>query len=449
MKNSLFKKNKKRKNKTQKIPKIQGEILSKKEGWITLQINGSPYQRGFAHGFLLYKEMRDVMKMFLFSIQKDFKISLRQYLNLCKEKIKPHIMVHFPEFYEEMKGIADGFKTRGLHINIDYIIGWNSFLSMDSYFDNKKKDSRCSAFIATGDATEKGDIIMAHNTHSDFLIGRVMNIVMYITPETGFPFVMQTSPGLIASSTDWFLCSTGMIGCETTISDISYLPEFGAPYYCRIRQAMQYGKSIDEYIDIMLKNNAGDYACSWQFGDIKTNEIALFEIGLREHSIQRTKNGVYYGMNQAIDPNLRFKETTNEDIYDVTKSSGARNLRFNQLLNTTYYGKLNTTNAKKILSDHYDVYLHSEVMNARTICKHVELDGEGINREPYYYYGATDGKLVNSEMARKLQFMGRYGSSCGRDFRAKEYLRKHPEFKEVQGLLEDIPKQDWVILGKK
>lgn len=456
----------------EKHGKIHGEIISKKEGWVIVHVYGEPYQRGFAHGFLLYKEMKDVIKMFAFLLKKDYQIDLNSYLNICNKIIKPHIMNKYPEFYEEMRGIVDGFKSRGLSITIEYIIGWNSYLSMDSYLEkmNKKlsishtdtsssphflqkneliKNLKCSAFIATGNATEKGDIIMAHNTHSDFITGSTINIILYITPEKGYPFVIQTSPGLIASSSDWFICSTGLMGCETTISNISYNPEFGSPYYCRIRQAMQYGNSIDEYIDIMLKDNAGDYACSWQFGDMKTNEIALFELGLKEHSIKRTFNGVYYGMNSAIDPVLRMKETNDNEFFDLKKSSGARNSRLNQLLNNTYYGKLNIMNSKKILSDHYDTYLHRNIMNCRSVCKHLELEPEVTNRTPFFPFGCTDGKVVNSEMAKKMSFYGIFGSSCGRIFNAKEHIKKHPEYNYFKDILKNFSKHNWIVLDNK
>lgn len=135
---------------------------------------------------------------------------------------------------------------------------------------------------------------MAHNTHTNFADGQLHNIIMNVIPSSGHPFVMQTSAGYIASGTDWFICSTGMIGCETTIGDINYTPRFGVPYFCRIRQAMQYGKTLDDYEQIMDKKNAGDYACSWLFGDINTNEIMLYEIGLKEKNVQRTKNGVFW-----------------------------------------------------------------------------------------------------------------------------------------------------------
>lgn len=424
---------------------IHGEIIYKKEGWKYINIYGNPYQRGFAHGYLLFKEIKEIMKILPFLVKKDFKISLEKYLNICNQIIKPKIMNKYPEFYEELQGITEGCISKGLKINIEFLIGWNSFVSMFSYFENNKY-LKCSAFIATGDATENGDIVMAHNTHSDFLSGNVLNIVLYITPDKGYPFVMQTSAGLIASSSDFFICSTGMIGCETTISSINFKPEFGSPYFCRIRQAMQYGTSIDDYLRIMLEDNAGDYACSWQFGDIKTNEISLLEIGLKEHSVRRTINGVYYGMNSVIDPIIYNNETTDNNKFDIQYSSGARNFRLNQLLNETYYGKINIINAKKILSDHYDVFLHKEEMNSRSICKHSEYDEKNYSKKKYPF-GCTDGKVVNSTLAKKMQFMGRFGSSCGRIFKAKEYIKKNPQYKDMKDLLHDFPKYDWVLLG--
>ena len=432
---------------TRKKIKISGEFISKKEGWITIHIYGNAYDRGYAHGILLKDEMKKVLLSFPFIVETHLKIDFQKYLQICIDKIKPIIMNDYKEYYEEIRGISEGFMNSGIIVNIDYLIAWNSLLSMYSYFRNNKA-YKCSAFIATGDATEDGKIIMAHNSHCDFITGQTQNIIIYVTPDQGEPFVMQSAPGFIASGTDWFISSSGIIGCETTISNINYKPEFGSPYFCRIRNCMQYGKTLDDYVKIMLKNNAGDYACSWLFGDINTNEIMLFEIGLNIHSIKRTHNGTYYGMNSAIDYKLRNIETYDKDLYNLEKSSGARNYRLNQLLNETYYGKINKSNSKKILSDHYDVFLHKNIMNSRSICKHSENDIGKFTGKPYYPFGCTDGKITSTDMAKKLSFQGRFGSSCGRIFKVKEHIKKHPEYKRMESVLEDIPKMNWIKIKK-
>ena len=48
-----------------------------------------------------------------------------------------------------------------------------------------------------GDATEDGKIVMAHDTHSDFGAGQLLNVSMKVTPNKGHEFTMQTSPGFM------------------------------------------------------------------------------------------------------------------------------------------------------------------------------------------------------------------------------------------------------------
>jgi len=426
---------------------VNGTIDEVNEGWKTITIYGEPYERGFAHGYLLKNELKRMISTLTFLVKDEMDISMTKYLHTCNKVIKPVIKRDFPEFYTELVGIRDGANKHGLGISLDMLIGWNSYLSMYSYF-LEGSVIKCSAFIATGSATEHGDIIMAHNTHTNFADGQLHNIIMNVIPASGHPFVMQTSAGYIASGTDWFICSTGMIGCETTIGDINYTPRFGVPYFCRIRQAMQYGKTLDDYEQIMDKKNAGDYACSWLFGDINTNEIMLYEIGLKEKNVQRTKNGVFYGMNSAMDKDLRENETTDEDHDNIATSSGGRKIRLNELLNKIYKGKINITNAKKIVADHYDSYLRRDEMNGRVICNHSESDYVNCNYAPYDLFGCTDGKVVNTEMAKKLTFQGRFGSACGRKFSIKQHVHDHPEMKKWRPHVKDFVNYDWTNLNK-
>jgi hypothetical protein len=358
-----------------------------------------------------------------------------------KELIVPIVKKRYFEFYEDLRGISDGARYKGVDISIDYLIAWNAFLSLYSYYQDGNIE-KCSAFIACGNATENNDIIMAHNTHSDFATGQLLNIVLHVNPTSGNEFVMQTSAGFIASSTDWFIAKNGIIGCETTISNINYKPLFGAPYFCRIRQVMQYANSLDDCVNIMSENNAGDYACSWLFGDIKSNEIMLFELGLKTYNIQKTKNGVFYGMNNPISFKIRNLETINNSISDISTSSGSRNERLNYLLNTEYYGKINIQNAKIIVSDHYDSFLKKEHIGFRNICRHSESEEESKKA----LYGSIDSKITNSKIASEMKFWGRFGSGCGRSFKIKEFVNKYSEYKKWENVVDDFKPYRWVIL---
>lgn len=443
MKNTI--KNIKKNNKTKKKLIINGDLINENlDGWKIIHIYGNAFERGFAHGFLLYKDLKRVLKTIPFIIKKTLNVSMNKYIKTSNKIIKPILIKEFPEFFDEIRGISSGAKRHGVNVSVDLLISWNSYMSLYSYFKDGSA-IKCSAFIATGNATKNGDIIMGHNTHTTFMDGRLQNIIIYMTPSKGHYFVMQTSPGFIASVTDWFLSSTGIIGCETTIANINYKPKFGYPFYCRIRQAMQYGNSLDDYDKIMSDHNAGDYACSWLFGDIKNNEIMLFELALKHKNVQKKKNGVFYGMNSAIDDTLREKETTDEEHTDITTSLGARHQRFDELLNEKYKGKIDINNGKIILADHYDVFLKRDAMNRRSICKHTELDPEHCFK-PHYPFGCTDAKVVNSSMALSLSFWGRFGSACGRTFNVKKFIKENPHYESYEPYLDDIPSYKWKVI---
>jgi hypothetical protein len=435
-----------RHNKTKKISEValleKSSLAKPKQGWIQITISGEPYERGFQHGYLLSDQFKNIHKVLSFIVKTFFNKSLADYTKDCSSLITPNIKKHYPEFFEEIKGISMGAK-----VPIDFIVAWNSLLSMYSYYNNNNhsnKNKRCSAFIACGNATKSGEIVLAHNTHSDYATGPLGNIVMRVIPTTGHSFVMQTYAGYIASGTDWFLCDTGIIGCETTISDIKYYPQFGSPYFCRIRDAMQYGTTLEEYSEKLLTNNAGDYACSWLFGDINQNKIMLCEIGLNKSNIEIKTDGVFYGMNSAIGNELRSLETDDRTQNDLATSSGARNMRLDALLNGKYYGKIDIDIAKKVLADHYDTNQSKIIPSSLTVCKHSELDPH--TNKPFYPWGCVDGKVTDTSMARNMEFFGRQGASCGRAFIAKKYLKAHPEYVNWKPVFLDRPSYRWVKL---
>lgn len=411
--------------------------------WIVISIRGDAYSRGKMHGKRLKPQIQDGLKVMEYTCIHQFKTTVNEYITRCVNNVSMVMKADFPEFYKEMQGIADG-----AGVSVDAILAWNCLLSMAPVYKVVLETSsqRCSAFIATGDATSNGKIVMAHNTHCDYVLGSVSNVVIYVYPDEGHAFCMQTCPGYICSSMDWFLCSTGMIGCETTISHIRDPPEFGAPYFCRIRKCMQYGETLDDYVSMMLENSAGDYSCSWLFGDIRTNEIMLCELGRHHHHVERTNNGVYFGMNAAISQEIRVRDTTDRTLKGTTAtSSGSRNERLQYLVLDKYYGKLNCRNSQKIIADHYDPMLHREHLSSRTICKHSWSDE--TSPIPYFITGAVDGKVVNSDLAKHMMFYGRFGSSCGMPFSAKEFIANHPEYEYLRPWLRDFPKYDWQKIG--
>ena len=112
----------------------------------------------------------------------------------------------------------------------------------------------CSAFIATGSATVDGRIVIGHQSFTEFWNGQYFNLILDITPDEGHRMVMQTSPGWIASMTDFWVTGAGLVAVETTIVGFQDFDPTKIPEYVRARKASQYATSIDEWIELI---NAG------------------------------------------------------------------------------------------------------------------------------------------------------------------------------------------------
>ena len=263
--------------------------------------------------------------------------------------------------------------------------------------------------------------------------------------------LMQTFPGGIFSSTDFFNTSFGFIGTETTIG--GFFPyEMKYPIGYRIRKAMQYGKTLDDYVQILLEENSGDYANSWLFGDTNTNEILRIELGLKFHNVERTKNGYFIGFNATYDTKIRNLECNNSGFYDVRRHQGARKVRLTELMQE-HKGKLNIEIAKKIIADHYDVYLLKEDNPcSRTVCSHYDLDAreymsQADRPKPFALHGAVDGSVVDTNLAKQMKICMRFGNSCGIPFIAKTFFEKHIQWSNFEPYVFDRLTQPWTTFG--
>lgn len=98
-----------------------------------------------------------------------------------------------------------------------------------------------------------------------------------------------------------------------------------------------------------------------------------------------------------------------------------------------------------MIADHYDVYRNKKNPCGRTICGHFELDSasDGAHTEPYYPWGSADGKVTDSGMAKGMSFSGIWGHACGKEFDAKKFLKKNPQYDWLKGYMKDRPKRNW------
>ena len=461
------------------------------DGWIRITIRGAPYERGVSHGKQVIAAnpamFTRMFSVYDFIFRQGYGRDIEFFYGICDDFYRPIIKRRFPKIFREMEGIA-----AGAGIRVCQVILVNVYMSLPyfyahllRYIDTPKyrkkyadvirdelaiaanpaalaaraarldefKD-RCSLIMAVGKGwTKDGGIVCAHSSFSDFLDAQFYNVILRIEPEEGdgYAMVMQSAPGGVWSITDFFVTSAGIIGSETTIRGFNAF-RLRDPICCRIRECMQYGRTLEDYAERLQKRNSGDYACSCMFGDIRGKpRIMRVELGLNYVNVETTRDGVFLGFNSAYDERIRNIECTSalsskaatdatgagaidaggsggSGWRDVSTSIGNRRVQLEKLTEK-YRGRIDTDIAKRILADHYDNHLGKSSPNSRTICKHdygsrAGVDGGGgVPQKPV---GAYDTKIADSASIRQMSFLAHWGPPCGTPFSVKEHMKKHP-----------------------
>ena len=483
--------------------------------WLRITIRGAPYERGVSHGKQVIaadpERFTYMFSVFDFHFRQGYGRDIDFFYGLCDDFYLGIIKKRFPKIFKEMEGIAAGANLR-----VCQVILINVFMSLPyfyahllRYIDTPKyrkkyadvirdelaisanpsalasraarlddmKD-RCSLVMAVGeDWTKDGGIVCGHSSFSNFLDAQFCNVLLRIEPEAGdgVPMVMQSMPGGVFSMSDFFVTGAGIIGSETTIRGFNAF-KLRDPICCRIRECMQYGRTLEEYAERLQKRNSGDYACSWMFGDIghghghgHAPRIMRVELGLNYVNVETTKNGVFLGFNSTYDERIRNIECSaslsskasnnatgagmidgggggGSGFRDVSSSIGNRRIQLEKLTEK-YRGRIDTDVMKRILADHYDNHLGKTAANSRTICKHAYTDGgEGGTGGgvPFKPVGAYDTKVADSASIRRMSFLAHWGPPCGTPFSVREHMKKHPEWKDWAEYLVDFPRRGWV-----
>jgi hypothetical protein len=422
-------------------------------GWIHLRVGGSPQVRGFQHGYLLASEFADSrrsrQRLWEYETATDWPWLVAESARLFRGKIDDELIA-------EIDGLVAGFQARGVTTSRDELVTLNAYFDLAWYWwptvkgqhgsaaSAEVKES-CSAFIATGSMTRDGGIVMGHNTMFDFAQAD-FNVVLDLTPAQGHRLVMQAAPGLVHSGTDFFLNAAGLMGCETTLGDFRGFDPAGVPEFVRMRLATQYGDSIDAWCDRMRQGNNGGYANAWLLGDYRTGEIARLELGLKHQRLERTRDGCFVGSNVAEDLKILRFETERAET-NIKFSSVARRVRWHELMQR-HRGRIDLPLAQRFEADHYDTYLRRNRPGARSLCGHFELDDQRFGTgQPFDPSGTFDAKVVDSALARDLQFRARWGSACGRAFDAARFLRQHPQYAWQADLLKSRPARPWTLVS--
>ncbi|GLH72132.1 hypothetical protein GETHLI_06340 [Geothrix limicola] len=438
-------------------PRLEGASRKETGGWIQVRLEGDPATLGFQHGYLLAPEIDDALRM----LPTFLKGSTGRDWPFFREAVQRLFWPKLGDEYRtEIEGIAKGLKARGYQYDALDLVVLNGWLELSWYYlpslaeqakpgsaDNKAPGN-CSAFIATGSATRDGRIVMGHNAWVDYPIGSRWRIAFDLHPSKGQRLAMDGFPGSIQSGDDFAINGAGILITETTISGFKGFAEGRTPEFVRARRAAQYARSIEDFVSLISEDNNGAYANTWLVGDLKTNEIAKLDLGLKHQKLWRAKDGAFVGSNFATDEML-LKDETTFDAKAPTSSPNARKARWDGLM-AQNRGRIDADLGKAVLADHRDSSQGKEALNRCGLCGHVDRDPQGApewSNDPFYPIGAINAKVTTADLARAFTFWGRMGHPCGEPFRAGAFMAAHPQYRWMAAVLQDMEPQPWCLLG--
>jgi hypothetical protein len=425
-----------------------------RSGWINVHLEGAPSTIGFQHGYLLAREIDTTIRASAFWLEHETPYKWSFYRQAAKNFLWAHVD---QEYRDEIDGIVAGLHAKGLHYDRYDITAFNALEELAFYYvpqlmdavkahsGDNKAPGNCSAFIATGSFTRDGKIVMGHNNWTEYIWGQHWNVIADIVPTKGHRFIMDCMPGFLHSGDDFVISASGILITETTITQFKGFDSTGIPEFVRARKATQYANSIDDVIRIFVTGNNGGYANDWLIGDIKTNEVAKLELGLKNHQVWRSKDTAMIGSNFASDPKLIAEETT-FDAKDPGTSPNARKTRMESYVITDLKGKLDDETGRQVEGDHIDATTNAIGHNRHVVCGHIEEDPDGCPEwdcKPFDPMGAVQGKVTTAAMAAKLQLWAHMGHPCGQSFIGETFYKAHPEWAWQSKYLKNMYAWPW------
>ena len=346
------------------------------QGWIYLYIEGEPKDRGFQHGNLLSEEIVDMINRWSDLIHNHPKIKkltksiseekhdkiTETFWNFCTKwsyKFYKNKYEDYPEYRDEIQGIADGVNNQGGMIfgrNVTYedILTCNEMYEFLSKITNSKfrkgfhplltlfknllevepslseinaidfisdficpsGNHKCNGFTATGNATTDGQLVFTNSMWStdtaviwwwSYYITFRWSLILDINPSQGNRVIMASAPSYIWSDHDYYQNDVGIVLLETTCPQ-GLWDNRGLPLAIRARMAMQYGNNISDVMNFLKYRNDGCMNAVWLIGDSKTGEIARFELGYRNSWYNKTSNGFLWSANNPFNFRVRLEQ---------------------------------------------------------------------------------------------------------------------------------------------
>lgn len=224
---------------------------------------GTPYEMGYQHGFLLQEEVKEMVDSALSSLAARVKVPwlgrriVNHLLDTSYRRMEPFIP---RDFQEELRGVAEGSGVALQEIRRFHMIPERfPFLG--------------SSFVAYGEATEEHKLLQMKNLDWDLRIGIQQRPVLFVCrPENRLPFVTMGVAGYIGvfsglNRQGISVSAMGAKGKDETVR--------GTPMPFLLRQVLEESYELEDAVTIVNKApRTGGY--NYLFADaVRQNAVAL------------------------------------------------------------------------------------------------------------------------------------------------------------------------------
>jgi len=151
------------------------------QGLPVLQLQGTVEERGYAHGYLLGRQIID---FFEFYVVEDSWRSVKDYSDIFIPFLETHFNLS-PEYKKESRALIQGMKDSGMDLNVESLgreFNQTDLLAINAYIERRaafpvSSPSSCTQFAFWGDFTQdtnlKGGLIAARNMDGECDVRKV------------------------------------------------------------------------------------------------------------------------------------------------------------------------------------------------------------------------------------------------------------------------------------
>src|SRR5579884_4210289 len=116
---------------TRHDPRLEGAYSFERNGWTYIHLQGTPEQIGYQHGYLLAAKIEDAVAVYKLENEHSTHRDWAFYRDATKTMLWPHID---REYQEELSGIAEGVKAKGVKLDAWDIVALNATMELSEYY---------------------------------------------------------------------------------------------------------------------------------------------------------------------------------------------------------------------------------------------------------------------------------------------------------------------------